>query len=274
MNRIRVSSFILWAVMITAMYSCSPSKRVIRAPLKEQGADYLFENLKKNELKYDYLSARFSASFVKDKNKTAFSGQIRIHRDSLIWISISPALGIEMARILISNDSIYYMNRIEGSYFVGSFDYINTLINSTLDYDMLQAFLTGNDFSFYENSSFKAGIDNHEYKLMTTDRRKLRKYVRNNREISIPIQNIWLDAETFKISRVMVRELALNGRKLEGRYQYVLLDGQLVPEKMYFQLETQDSKNSIEVNYSKVSTLGELQFPFKIPEKYRRVEGF
>jgi hypothetical protein len=139
---------------------------------------------------------------------------------------------------------------------------------------MLQAFLTGNDFSFYENSSFKAGIDNHEYKLMTTDRRKLRKYVRNNREISIPIQNIWLDAETFKISRVMVRELALNGRKLEGRYQYILLDGQLVPEKMDFQLETQDSKNSIEVSYSKVSTLGELQFPFKIPEKYKRVEGF
>lgn len=274
LNYNKYIKLLLLLLSIAIVSSCSTSKRTIKTPLKEQGADFLFENLKKNELRYEYLSARFTATFIQEKNRTVFSGQIRIHKDSLIWISISPALGIEMARILISNDSILYMNRMENTYFSGNIDYINSLINSTLDYDMLQSFLTGNDFSFYENSSFKAGIDNHEYKLITSDRRKLKKYVRNNREISIPLQNIWLNAETFKISRVLIKELVQNGRKLEGKYEYILSEGQLVPASLRFDLETIDSKNTIELSYSKINTSGILQFPFKIPEKYKRVNGF
>ena len=254
--------------------ACSVSKRTIKAPLKEQGAEYLFQNLKSHELKYDFLSARFSASFSQNKKSTTFSGQIRIQRDSSIWISISPIMGIEMVRVLITPDSIKYMNRIDKSYFIDNFDYINTLINSTLDYDMLQSFLTGNDFSFYENSSFRAGIDNQEYKLITTNRKKLKKYVRHNEEISIPIQNIWLNAETFKISKVLIRELTPNARKLEGVYEYSMNEGQLMPVKVRFDLETMDHKNTIEMDYSKISLSNDLRFPFTIPDKYRRVSKF
>ncbi|MDY0103368.1 MAG: DUF4292 domain-containing protein [Lentimicrobium sp.] len=273
-NSLNYYFFILLLLSVFVSTACSTSKRTIKAPLKEQGAEYLFENLKKNELKYDYLTAKFSAVFSQNKKNTSFSGQIRIQKDSLIWISISPALGIEMVRVLITNDSVKYMNRIDKSFFCSNFDYINTLVNSTLDYDMLQSFLTGNDFSFYENSSFKAGIDNHEYKLITTNRRKLKKYVRNNQETSIPLQNIWLNPETFKISRVMIKELVQNGRKLEGTYEYSLNDGQLMPFSVRFELETIDNKNTIEVNYSKISITSQLDFPFRIPDKYSKVTGF
>ena len=254
--------------------ACSISKRTIKAPLKEQGAEYLFENLKKHELKYDFLSAKFSATFSQDKKSTTFSGQIRIQRDSAIWISISPIMGIEMVRVLITPDSIMFMNRIDKSYFSDNFNYINTLINSTLDYDMLQSFLTGNDFSFYENSSFRAGIDNLEYKLITTNRQKLKKYLRHNEEISIPIQNIWLNAETFKITKVLIRELVPTNRKLEGFYEYSMNEGQLMPAKVRFDLETLDHKNAIEMDYSKISLSNKLSFPFTIPDKYRRVSKF
>ena len=263
---------LIFSLLITS--ACSTSKRTIKAPLKEQGAEYLFENLKSHELKYDFLSARFSATFSQDKKNTTFSGQIRIQRDSAIWISISPIMGIEMVRVLITPDSILYMNRIDKSYFTGNFDYINTLINSTLDYDMLQSFLTGNDFSFYENSSFRPGIENHEYKLITTNRRKLKKYLKHNEEISIPLQNIWLNPETFKISKVLIRELIPNGRKLEGVYEYSMNEGQLMPAKVRFDLQTLDHKNTIEMDYSKISLSNKLNFPFTIPDKYMRVSKF
>ena len=279
MNRLtRFASiyFLLAGITVLIAGSCSSTKRMIKEPLKEQGAEYLFENLKQNELKYNYFSARFSAGFRQNKNSNSFSGQIRIQKDSLIWISISPALGIEMARVLISNDSVKYMNRIENTYFVSDFNYINSLINSTLDFDMLQAFLTGNDFSFYENSSFKASIDNREYKLVTTERRKLKKYLRHNQHISIPLQNIWLNPDNFKITRVLIKEVNQNGRKLEGRYKYQTANGQLVPSHLNFQLETAENKNAIEieVDYTKVNTGETLQFPFRIPEKYNRVNKF
>ncbi|MFH1120198.1 MAG: DUF4292 domain-containing protein [Bacteroidota bacterium] len=260
--------------LIFVLFSCGTARKTIREPLKDQGAEYLFSHLKMNELQYSYFSARFTTSFFQQKNETSFSGQIRIKKDSLIWISISPVLGIEMARLLITNDSVKYMNRINNDYFVSDFNYINSLINSTLDFDMLQAFLTGNDFSFYENSSFRAAVDNQEYKLVTTDRRKLKKYVRNNQFINIPIQHIWLSPETFKISRVMIRELVQGGRKLEGNYLYMFDGNQLVPEKLSFDLETAENKNHILVQYTKINTADSLAFPFRIPEKYKKVDKF
>lgn len=271
---VKILKFILLSVFAISLASCSSVRKTIKEPLKEQGADYLFDNLKSNELKYTFFSSRFATSFYQNKNETSFSGQIRIYKDSLIWISISPVLGIEMARLLITNDSIKYMNRINNNYFISDFNYINTLINSTLDFDMLQSFLTGNDFSFYENTSFKAQIDNQEYKLVTTNRRKLKKYVRNNQEINIPLQNIWLSPETFKINRVMIRELTQEGRKLEGRYQYEGIGNQLVPVNLLFDLETSENKNIIKVDYSKINITDSLQFPFRIPEKYTRVDKF
>lgn len=271
-----IIKILLSGIVLLMGGSCSSTKRMIKEPLKEQGAEYLFENLKQNELKYNFFSARFSAGFRQNKIRNSFSGQIRIHKDSLIWISISPALGIEMARVLISNDSVKYMNRIDNTYFISDFNYINSLINSTLDFDMLQAFLTGNDFSFYENSSFKASIDNREYKLVTTERRKLKKYLRHNQNISIPLQNIWLNPDNFKITRVLIKEVNQNGRKLEGRYKYQTANGQLVPSHLNFQLETAENINAIEieVDYTKVNTGETLQFPFRIPEKYNRVNKF
>lgn len=260
--------------LILLITSCGTSRKIIREPLKEQGSEYLFSHLKSNELQYKYFSARFTASYINQKNETSFSGQIRIQKDSLIWISISPVLGIEMARLLITNDSVKYMNRIDNNYFISDFNYINTLVNSTLDFDMLQAFLTGNDFSFYENSSFRASIDNEEYKLVTTNRRKLKKYVRNNQFINIPTQHIWLSPETFKISRVMIRELIQGGRKLEGNYIYIHDGKQLVPEKLSFDLEMSEKKNHINVQYTKINTADSLAFPFRIPEKYKKVDKF
>lgn len=261
-------------LIITLTTSCSSTRKIIREPLKEQGTEYLFNNLKERELQYQHFSAKFNAAFTQNKKETQITGQIRIKRDSLIWVSISPLMGIEMARLQLTNDSIWFINRMDNTYFSGSIEYINKLINSTLDFDMVQSFLTGNDFSHYENASFKGGIDGSEYTLETSNRRKLKKFLKDNREVRIPLQRIWLNPETFKISRILIRELVPNGRKAEAHYNYESLDGQFVPNKVKFDVETEKDKTQLNINYSKIIIGDALQFPFRIPEKYTRVEKF
>lgn len=273
MNKSRWSAFFLTVVFISVITaSCTTTRRAIREPLKEQGTDFLFKNLKANELNYNYFSARFNASLEQDKKETAITGQIRIKRDSAIWVSVSPLMGIEMIRILITPDSIRYVNRIENTYFKGAFDYIDLLKNSTLDFDMLQAFLTGNDFSRYDSTSFKGGIDNSEYTLQTTDRRKLKKYLKGNRDVNIPIQHIWLNPDNFKITKIMIREASTNGKKAEATYSHQSIEGQLVPVGIIFEAETGNDKAKVNITYSKINLTQILQFPFRIPEKYTRIE--
>jgi len=146
-------------------------------------------------------------------------------------------------------------------------------LNHALDFDMLQAFITGNDFSFYEDGKFKATVDDDEYKLMTLGRHKLKKYVRENEEGNIiPIQNIWLDPESYKITRVVIKEIVDENRKFEAIYsEFELYEDQLFPKKAIFNIESYDNKMTITVDYGKVTIDQPLRFPYRVPDKYERI---
>lgn len=257
--------------------SCKTTRSIIKAPLKEQGATYLFENLKKNELQYTSFKANFSAEYVKNKKKSSISGTIRIKKDSLIWCLLSPVLNIEAARILISPDSIKILNKMNNTFLIKDFDYINELINRGLDFDMLQSLLIGNDFSVYDNNSFKASIDKHEYKLSTQNRRRLRKLTIANDSLSdvIPFEQIYLDPNNFKISTVMIKEVETNNRTFEASYKnYAEIDNQLVPQLVEFNVNDGSNKIRITLKYSKIQIDPDQNYPFTIPSKYQRVEQF
>jgi hypothetical protein len=139
-----------------------------------------------------------------------------------------------------------------------------------MDYDMAQAFLLGNDFSLYESNTFKASVENQQYKLNTVNRRKLRRYVRKSDEaISIPIQCIWLDPGNFKISKVLMKEAERDSRRFEAKYEeFENVNGNVIPSKMEFNIETDDKKITILISYSKIQVDQVQSYPFKIPASY------
>jgi hypothetical protein len=265
---------VVFVLLAAGLASCTGSRKAVREPLKEEGAEFLMGKLKEHEVKFSQFSAKFNVTYTADKKKTTVSGLLRIEYDSIIWISITPALGIEAVRFMLTPDSIKYINRLNNSYLQQNFTYINQLINKTLDYDMAQAFLLGNDFSLYESNTFKASVENQQYKLSTTDRRKLRRYVRRSEDdISIPIQSIWLDPQNFKISKVMLKEAERDNRKFLATYtEFEDSDGKIIPLEVDFRVETADNKIRIRISYSKIQFDKEQTYPFKIPDSYMEIK--
>jgi len=263
----------LFLIALFVMIACSPARKAIRAPIREEGADYLFAKLKENELKFDWLSAKFSADYENKGKQNSFNGQIRIRRDSLIWISLTPMLGIEAVRIMISQDSIKYINRINDTYFVGDYEYVNRFLNTNIDFDILQAFLIGTDLQFYEDGKFRAGIDQGLYKLSTTERQKLRKFAKNNQEsLKVYIQNIWLDPESFKILLTDVKELRRENIRLEASYKkFEKIGNQLFSREMEYTIRAENTIR-VKADFSKISINIPQHFPFKIPDGYQPVQ--
>lgn len=148
------------------------------------------------------------------------------------------------------------------------------MLNKTLDFDMAQAFLTGNDFSLYETNTFKAAVENREYKLSTSNRLKLKRFVRRSEEeISIPLQSIWLEPETFKITRVMLKEAERDSRKFVAEYTlFEQVDGQRIPIEMEYKIETDKEKIRMKIEFSKVQLDQEISFPFSVPDNYSVIE--
>ena len=139
MNVLKTLSWNLILITLSAtilLASCKTQRSIIKKPIKEEGADYLFNKLKQHELKFDWLSARFSADYKNGNQETSFSGQIRINKDSMIWLSLS-VMAIEGIRIMISHDSIKYINRMNKTYVIGDWFDLNRFLNTNIDYDYI-----------------------------------------------------------------------------------------------------------------------------------------
>lgn len=257
-------------VLIITNISCINQHKILKKPIKEQGADYLFEQLKKNELKYNLFSAKISVTTIENKNTNTFYGNVRLKRDSVLWLSITPAVGIEIFRVLISPDSIILINRIKQTYLSEKFEYINILIDADLDFDVLQAFIVGNDLSYYENDKFKANIDNKKYMLSTVGRRKIKKFVKQNENLKVMLQKIWIDPETFKIDKISINEIN-DKRKIEAQYsQFSEVNSQKFAHHVEYEMIT-DKKFYIQIDYSKVQIDKTFEIPFSIPDKYTKM---
>ncbi|OQX76239.1 MAG: hypothetical protein B6D64_10250 [Bacteroidetes bacterium 4484_276] len=275
MNFTRQNGFLLIiAILIVAGFSsCKSNRSLIKAPIKEEGPEYLFERLKENEFRFNTFSAKFNVEYSMGKKMFEFKGQVRIVKDSLIWLTFGQDLGFEMARLLITRDSVKYLDRINKKYFIGDYKFVNEFLKTSIDFGILQSIILGNDFEYYENAKFKASIDGGGYRLTTAGRRKLKKYVRNNADDErIFLQSIWLSPDNFKITQIRIKELTQNSKKLTAKYSgFEEIQGQPFPFKLEYEVET-DTPITVGVKYSKIVLNQSLKFPFKIPSKYNPAE--
>jgi hypothetical protein len=264
---------ILISILFLAMISCQTARKTIKEPIREYGAEFLFDKLKENELKFEWFSAKFNLDLVINKKKSEFTGLIRMRKDSTIWLTFSPALGIEMARLIISNDSVKFINRINKTYYIGSFRNVQTLLDANIDFDIFQSILLGNDLTYYENGKFRASYDNGEYHLVTAGRQKLKKFVKNLAdEERIYIQNIFLDPQTFKITQMKTKELKKENKKLDAVYSnFQPVGGQLFPHHIFYDLMA-DKPVQVDLDYSKIEINEPQEFPFKISSNYTRIQ--
>jgi hypothetical protein len=274
MNTRSLLALLVAATLVAGLSSCSAERNIIKAPLKDAGPEYLFSKLKENELKFDWLTAKFSAEYKNKDTEHSFGGQIRIRRDSLIWITLSPMMSIEVVRLMISQDSIKFINRMNNTYFIGDYEYLNRFLNTNIDYDILQAFLIGRDLSFYENDRFRASVDDKYYRLSTTDRHKLKKYARSSEEaVKVFIQNIWLDPANFKITRADVKEVKREHIRLEAAYaSFKPLGNQLFPGEVHYNIYAENNL-TVTALFSKVLVDEPQVFPFKIPASFKPIKG-
>lgn len=259
------------AILIVAGFSSCKSKRsLIKTPIKVEGSEYLFERLKENEFRFNTFSAKFNVEYSFGKKMFEFKGQVRIVKDSLIWFTFGQDLGFEMVRLMITQDSVKFLDRIKKSYFFGDYKFVNEFLKTSIDFGILQSIILGNDFEYYENAKFKAAVDGGEYRLTTAGRRKLKKYVRNSADDErIFLQSIWLNPDNFKITQIRIKELTQNSKKLTAKYSgFDEIQGQPFPFLVEYEVEA-ETPVTVRVKYSKIVLNNpSLSFPFKIPSKY------
>lgn len=256
-------------IIIGVVGSCKVKRSVLKKPLKEYGFEYLYNKMNENQVRFNTLTSKFTLDYFESKSKTNLRGQLRIKSDSLMWFSLSPALGIEAARIMLTNDSIKFINRLNKTYFTGKYKILDSLLNSTIEYSILQSMLIGNDLTQYDVNKFKASIDGGLYRITIRERRKVKKYMKKGEiDTKVLVQNIWLDPKTFRIRKIDIKELGSDSKKLFVTYdEYIEVEGQFFPKKITIKIAAE--KNIIiNIDFLKIQLDREQKYPFRIPSKY------
>lgn len=249
-------------------------KEEIKAVVDNRPALQLVKKQHEHELRYNWLSLKAAVETEANGENQNFDASIRIKKDSAIWISISPALGIEVMRVLITPDTVKYMNRLNNTYFVDAVCKINDLIQADFDFYMIQDLLVGNSFEYYDDDRLKTSIVDNNYLISSVRKGKLKRLANTTNTERDAVQSMWLEPLNFKLVKIRLDEFT-SQRELTTEYSNFKIvedSTQLMPHSINMNVKAQKTI-VVRVNYSKVKLNQIQEFPFKIPAKYTRKQN-
>lgn len=256
---------------LTIILSACKSNKVTRKPLEGKKTVFLLNQLKENEVNFKTFSAKSSITIESEKMNNSFKSTIRILKDSAIWVSVTPLFGIELARVLLTKDSLKVIDRINAEYFMGDYDYFYKKYKVALDFETIQAMLIGNRIPFEEDEKLDFSIDNERYYLGNTKKRKVVRAEKKPKKIeNEEVISFWLNPTTYKIEEMLISDLT-NSRFVRAQFKnHLEIENHLFPTVLNFEL-TEKDKNKVEIEYSRIILDKPISFSFNIPTKYEQV---
>ncbi len=241
-----------------------------RCRLDFKSAKTLTKNIRENEFKFEWVNAKANVETLIDEKEESFDIRVKIRRDSAMLITIQYVLGLEVAKVLITRDSVKFVNYIQKNYFKGDFNYINELLNADLDFDVIQAVLFGNSAEFHDDEArLKPMADrkNCHYLLSTVRKRKLRRIQTGTTEMREALQSLTLHPESFKIIRNEFVDPITNRMFIANYSNFTQKDSVYAPYHVDIDIVAQ-KKASVKIDYVRIEKNSVQKLNLNIPAKY------
>jgi hypothetical protein len=210
-------------------------------------------DIRSHQFVFDTFSGKARTSLDISGNKNDVTMNIRIANNKKIWVSITALLGIEVARAVITPDSVMIINRLQGLYVKKPFSFIYAYTNKQINYNMLQALLIGNAVPALLNGdatldtannavTLSGNLEDIVYRLMlNTDLRVTQTNLDNHNQ----------------------------GVSLQVSYNNFIQTGtQKLPSQIDIASVAKDKKIQVNLRYVKVDLNQPQDYPFSIPSSY------
>jgi hypothetical protein len=292
MNRLAIATLLLALLLAPACKSGKPLP-LIHRELPARSPDKLLERmLLSDTARFTHYSAKASITIKLPDESRSFKAQIRSVTDSALWVSVVPALGIEVARVLITPDSLKLMDKMSDQYFIGdtaaarerfklqpSLSLLqNALLGKPLGVDLAEKYRSDREDGHYVLTSraprrfVRAAEDISPADTLDRNRdmgeRRLERTLRKAEEKGSIVFRYWIDPDNFRVTRVQLTDLAHDqGADLRYESRGGPEEGHL-PTRISITLHEPGRVGTGTLELSRISTVGPLPMNFKIPEKY------
>jgi hypothetical protein len=267
--------YILLVVVSGFLFSCHSTKKIQTAITprdttaviippsnrdKEDSVNFIKKNyadIISHIIGFTTFSAKIDVDYEDaDGKKNNVNAHIRMYKDSVIWISITGALGFEGLRAYITPDSVKLLDKQNKNYIIRSVSYLQDVTELPLDLATLQDLLIGNPVFLDSNIiSYTKSAD-----------------VISLLSIGEFFKNLFTIGETDKL----IKSSKLDDMdELKNRTCYLTYDDYYDRDGVNFSTKreisvTEKKKLDIKLNFKQYGFNETLSFPFSVPKNYKR----
>lgn len=241
--------------------SACKSKKVITeevSSIESYSADDIKYKIKAANIYFDYMEASGLATVNTPDINISGNFVMRLEHNKRAWILVKK-FGIEAARVLIENDTMHVLNRLQKSY-------VSRPIKEGMD-------MLGMDMSQNEVIEFLAGnalIDNSEFISINQDSFTY--------EYKTAFDNIYatytFDALNETIEKLAFVDTQNNGVSVEHADYRMIDEVQMIAYNRFLSAKdvTTQKDATIDLEFKEISIDEEITFPFDIPDHYQKIE--
>ena len=154
--------------------SCKSSKKIVESPsaltkIKGEEVIQVFDSVLVHQFQFNNLTAKASVDYTDRTGDTkSFDINLRMKKDSAVWISITPLLGIEAARLMVTTDSVFMLDRVHKTVLKRDINYFGEMLRTNVNFDMLQSVIVGNYFQYLEKEKLKSIYEEEPYIILSS----------------------------------------------------------------------------------------------------------
>lgn len=264
-----MKNLLFFLIIAVAFVNCRPAKKVqkIETAINKKDtaaiktgvdsmtmAEDVVQKVRDNKIDFTTFNAKMRLSYKGKEEENQATAYLRMKKDSIIWVSITGALGIEGVRVMVTPDSVVLINKLNKTVQYRSIAYLQELTKVPLGFYDLQDLLIGNPIFLDSNIVSYKTTENGWMILM---KGKIFKNL-----LTVSFDNLLVThskLDDLDSTRNRTADITLENYENTGSFYFPLSRKITVSEK---------SKLDIELVFRSYNFGKQQDYPFNIPKNY------
>jgi len=248
------------AITMLIMSACKTTRHIAKPTLPTSNEiNQLVENVKKVQPQFKTANiSKMSMAFNLNEREVNVSAVCKMIKDSAIFISIQPFMGIELFKAELKADSIKVYDKMNHRYYVSDYGFFKRQFGVDVDFNSFQALLTAQLFCIGK-------------KEMLTDSCRLITLATGVNKIEFTSGNMLQNTEIssqYQIQKVVLKAKNSDYQLQTDYSEYTLINGVNFPQKITLLATDQKSKATCDFSILRVEFNTDIKLSPTNPDRY------
>jgi hypothetical protein len=212
--------------------------------------------MSENHIEFNTFSAKIKVDYRDNKDrKYDFNAFVRIRKDSVIWVSVIAALGIEAFRVMITPDSVAILDKLEKTIQYQRVEYLQQITQLPFDFRTLQDLIIGNPV--YTEGDVKSFQYNGNVYTMSMIGPFFKHFMTLDKS---SVQLLFSKLDDIDPARSRSANLAYEDYQPNGKWQFSQVRRITLAER---------TKVDVDMEFRQVEFDKPQNYPFSVPRNYK-----